>query len=130
MTPLGVLLFVAVMLTLTMFLSRQMMLGFPCAMFWAIAGGQAYTLSTTPWGDIYFYLFFACTFGMTIFTIFGAFALRKEDLSEPDSDEEKLFDEEKEPDVSGAMEEDTSSRSQKVRDRADQRRDHRRGGTG
>lgn len=69
--------FIAVALTYTMFQSRQSMLGFPCALFWAIFGGQAYLSSTTPWGDIYYYLAFSSLFGMTIFSMLAAYGLRE-----------------------------------------------------
>ena len=62
-------------LTCTMFATRQMMLGFPSGMFWAILGGYAYTQSLVLW-DIYYIVFFA-SMGMLIFTIFAAFALRE-----------------------------------------------------
>ena len=62
-------------LTVAMFVTRQMMLGFPCGLFWAILGGYAYTQSTTPWGDWQYFLFFA-SMGMVVFSIFAAYALR------------------------------------------------------
>lgn len=91
MSLLGILAGIAVLLTCLMFATRQAMLGFVCAMFWAIAGAQAYTLSSTPWGDIYFYLFFASTFGMTIFCSLAAFGLRekRDTLAEEEMDEEE-----------------------------------------
>jgi len=60
------------------------MLGFPCLIFWAIFGGQSYTLSTATW-DIYYLTFFA-SFGMAIFSAYAAFGLRtkKEELAEGD----------------------------------------------
>ena len=97
MTLLGTLLFVAVVLTFAMFRAREMMLGFPCGIFWAISGGQAYTLSTATW-DIEYLLFFACM-GMTIFTIYAAFAVRKRDLQPRKGDwldDEPFLDEGKE----------------------------------
>lgn len=73
----GILTFIAMGLTCTMFATRQMMLGFACVMFWAILGAYAYTLSTTPWGDIWFYMFFACAFGMTTFCAIAMYGLRE-----------------------------------------------------
>jgi len=72
-------------LTVAMFVTRQMMLGFPSALFWAIVGGWAYTESVTPWGDWQYFLFFA-SMGMAIFSMFAAYALRtkKEELEEGD----------------------------------------------
>lgn len=71
-------------LSVALFFSKQAMLGFPCAIFWAIFGAYNYTLSTTTW-DIYYLVFFSA-FGMTIFTMFAAFALRtkKEEAEEGD----------------------------------------------
>lgn len=74
---LTVLAFISVSLTCTMFAVRQPMLGFACALFWAITGAQAYALSTVPWGDIYFYMAFASLLGMTTFTALGAYGLRE-----------------------------------------------------
>lgn len=65
----------AVGLTAIMFLRREVMLGFPCAIFWAILGGFAYTESLATW-DMYYFLFFA-SLGMAIFSMYSAFALRE-----------------------------------------------------
>ena len=73
---LGLLIFIAVLLTCTMFITREMMLGFACTIFWAIAGAQSYTLSIAAW-DVYFVIAFACLLGMTSFTALGAFGLRE-----------------------------------------------------
>lgn len=72
----------ALVLTLTMFLTKNMLLGFPCFIFWALLAGDAYTLKSNTW-DMYYFLFFA-SIGMAIFCMFAAFALRKRDL-EPTS---------------------------------------------
>ena len=76
--------FIAATLTATMFATRQMMLGFPCLIFWAILSGYAYQQSTTTW-DIYYLLFFGAIF-MGVFCAFAAFALRtkKEEAQEGD----------------------------------------------
>lgn len=71
------LLFIAVALTVVMFATRQAMLGFACVIFWAILGAEAYTLSTVPWGDTYYYMFFASLFGMTTFCALAAFGMRE-----------------------------------------------------
>jgi hypothetical protein len=75
---------VAAFLTAAMFRSKEPMLGFPCAIMWALFGGDAYVLkaSTT---DIYFITFFAAM-GMAIFSMYAAFALRRKDLDAPKSD--------------------------------------------
>lgn len=86
-------------LTIAMFATKQAMLGFPCAMFWAIGGACAYVESVAPWGDVYYYLAFG-SLGMTIFTMLAAFALREkrdtlaDDSMDEDSKEgDKFFDE-------------------------------------
>ena len=68
-------------LTVFLFHTRNAMLGFPSAIFWAVFGGFCYQQSTATW-DIYYLVFFAA-FGMVIFTMFAAFALRtkKEELA-------------------------------------------------
>lgn len=73
---LTLLIFAAVVLTCTMFATRNSMLGFPSVIFWAIAGGQAYTLSIIDW-DIYFLIAFASLLGMVTFTALGAWGLRE-----------------------------------------------------
>jgi hypothetical protein len=78
-------------LTVTMFATRNMMLGFPSAIFWGILGGYAYIQSAATW-DWQYILFFA-SMGMVIFSLFAAFALRKKDLAGPDADKGKFIDE-------------------------------------
>lgn len=89
MALLAVLVFVAVVLTAIMFATKQSMLGFPCVIFWAILGGQAYTLSATTW-DTYYLIFFACTLGMTTFCALGAWGLRepRDTIADEELDEE------------------------------------------
>ena len=77
-------------LTCTMFVSGQAMLGFPCAILWAIVGGHCYLQSAVPWGDIYYYLFFTA-FGMTIFTIIAAVGLREKRDTLADEELEKGY---------------------------------------
>lgn len=116
-------------LTVTMFMSRNAMLGFPCVIMWAILGGYCYTQSTTPWGDWQYYLAFASLLGMTTFCAFGAFGLREKRDTIGDDDMEhgdsgKYIDEgDKEKDV--YLDEDTprtSARSRRVQERAAKRR--------
>ena len=78
-------------LTVVMFFTRNMMLGFPSAIFWGIFGGYAYMQSAETW-DWQYILFFA-SMGMVIFSLFAAFALRRGDLTGPDGDKGKFFDE-------------------------------------
>jgi hypothetical protein len=85
---------VAVTLTFLMFMTRNMMLGFPCFIFWALLGGDSYTLSLVTW-DMYYFLFFAAM-GMAIFCMIAAFALRKSDLDAKKKDHiesDKMIDE-------------------------------------
>ncbi len=122
---------IALVLTLTMFLSRNMMLGFPCGMFWALVGGQAYIMSDATW-DIYYLLFFASAFGMTIFTILAAYALREKRDTIAEEELEKgeggYIDEGKEEtghgkgDEFGPDEAEGSERTRRLRGRAQKRR--------
>ena len=124
------LLAIAVALTWAMFSSRNMMLGFPCAMFWAIMGGYCYTQSTATW-DIWYFLFFASAFGMTIFTMLAAFALRtkKEEVAEGDelidegTEDLHYIDEGKSTETENPEGSQMSSRTRGVRGRAKQRRE-------
>ena len=114
-------------LTIAMFHTRNLMLGFPCAIFWAVLGGYSYTQSTVTW-DWQYFLFFA-SMGMVIFCLLAMYALRTKDLSEPNADEEAFFDEKKEPDLRGDVEKTSESdefqpseRANEIRRRADRRR--------
>ncbi len=102
-TLFGVLAFAAVGLTFAMFHTRQMMLGFPCAIFWAVLGGYAFTQSVTE-GDIFYLLFFA-SMGMTIFSVLAMYGLKtkKQEIQDGDSfldeqgKDDRYFDEGKNP---------------------------------
>ena len=76
MALLAILVFIAVALTWVMFSTRQAMRGMACALFWALAGAQSYTLSAATW-DIHFTFAFASLLGMTTFCVLGAFGLRE-----------------------------------------------------
>ena len=76
----------AVVLTYAMFASRNNMLAYPSGIFWMIFGADCYIHSTTTW-DIYYLLFFASCFGMTIFCIFAGFGLREKKDTGTDEDE-------------------------------------------
>lgn len=110
----------ALTLTFIMFLSKNMMLGFPSGIFWALLGGYSYTLSTTTW-DMYYFLFFA-SMGMTIFAIYAAFGLRekKDAIADKEMDEDSkepeptYIDEKKAPTKLAAQFE---NRRQRRRDR-------------
>ena len=113
---LAMLAFIAVALTCSLFASKNPMLGFPCLIFWAIFGGQAYLLSTATW-DIYYLTFFG-GLGMAIFSPFAAYGLRtkKEELAAG----EEYIDEGKDDVV--FIDEHTSKRSKGIHDRAALRR--------
>lgn len=100
---LAVLAMIAVLLTIAMFVTRNLLLGFPSAIFWAIFGGHCYQESGAEW-DIYYLIFFA-SMGMAIFSMYAAYTLREQDLAEPDADKGKYFDEKAEPKLAGIKEE-------------------------
>ncbi len=114
---------IATALTFAMFHTRQMMLGFPCLMFWAILGGYCYGLSVYDW-DIYYFLFFA-SFGMAIFCALAMYALRTKKQEKEEGDELIDETEEDKPYIDEGKEEGepkVSKRTQAVRDRAEERR--------
>jgi len=129
--------FLAVALTYAMFHNKQVMLGFPSAIFWALLGGHSYTLSTVTW-DMYYFLFFA-SMGMTIFSLVAMYALRSKDLAGPDADKGAFIDERGRGDEIGYTEEEQgdsldpsledevepsmSKHTAAVRDRAKKRRE-------
>lgn len=124
--------FVAVVMTVAMFATRKMMLGYPCAIFWAILCGHAYNESTATW-DIYYFLFFASG-GMVIFSVMAMYALREkhdtigdEEMERGESQqyvdegepEKKEFDDYDDRGMAG----ETSSRTKKVLETARKRRE-------
>jgi len=114
---------IALGLTITMFATRNLLLGFPSGMFWGILGGYAYTMSEATW-DWQYFLFFA-SFGMAIFSFMAMYALREKDLVGPDDVEKATYiDEEKEPkiDIEVGDLDKPGPKAQAVRDRADKRR--------
>lgn len=92
----------AIALTCAMFSSRNVMLGFPCAIFWAVLGGYSYQHYVVAW-DLYYLLFFS-SMGMTIFSVVAMYGLRQRDV-EPKGgdwlDSGRFTDEEKGGDVGG-----------------------------
>lgn len=81
----GVVAFIAVVLTWSMFSSRNMMLGFPCAMFWGVLGAFYKTQSVVD-ADLNDILFFACM-GMSFFSVLAMYGLRtkKQEIQDGDS---------------------------------------------
>ena len=80
---------IAVGLTIAMFATRERMLSFACTIWWAILSAHYYTLYTTAWVDIEYFIFFG-SFGMAIFTVIAAFALRekRDTFADTEMDEE------------------------------------------
>ena len=80
---------IAVFLTIAMYATKKSELGFACTLWWFIFSGHCYTLFTTAWVDIEYYMFFGSA-GMAIFTMLGAFALRekKDTIADEEMDEE------------------------------------------
>jgi len=116
-------------LTVAMFATRQMLLGFPSLMFWAILGGYCYTQSVYDW-DIYYITFFAAE-GMAVFCTVAMFALRRRDIEPKPQDWDEPGLEAGRGEIETGIEEPTfkdetgdtpSSRQRAVRDRANQRR--------
>ncbi len=126
--------FVAVILTLVMFQSKESMLGFPCALFWFLFGIQAYTLYAVMW-DVYYCIFFFSCLGMMPFSVYAAFGLREkpdaletenegEAIKEPSSkDKESEEEDTDEIDDYGEPITRPSKRVQALRDRAEKRRE-------
>jgi hypothetical protein len=81
----------AAALTCAMFASRQSMLGFPAAMFWAMFGAYCYQQSTATW-DMYFLIAFASLLGMVFFCMYSAYGLR-ENNDQKGTDEDEYIDE-------------------------------------
>ncbi len=120
----------SVALTVGMFATKQVLLGFPSVIFWAILGGFCYDQSTATW-DMWYFTFFA-SIGMAIFCSIAMYGLRniKEELEDGDQmiDEKGGVEAEFYDDGEGtpleAYERDTSSggSAKKIRARADKRR--------
>lgn len=110
----------ALVLTLAMFITKQMMLGFPCVMFWGILGGFSYDQSTALW-DMHYFLFWT-SMGMVMFTALAMFGL-KTPKEEAESGEGEFLDKGKFIDEAGGEEgEEESERRKNLRKRADARR--------
>ena len=111
--------FIAVALTVTMFYTKEAMLGFPSAIFWAILGGYVYGESAVAW-DWQFLMAFACLLGMVTFTSLAAYGLREKRDAIGDEGMEHgdggYFDEEKD------KEKPESERTQALHGRASKRR--------
>lgn len=81
--------FMAVVFTIAMFATKRAELGFVCTIWWAIFGGHCYTLFTTAWVDIEYFMFFGAM-GMAIFTAIAGFGLRerRDTFADEEMDEE------------------------------------------
>ena len=86
-------------LTVAMIISKNMLLGFPSAIFWAVLCGFMYTQSLATW-DWQYLLSFASG-GMVIFSCLAMYALRPQDLDPKPQDwlnSGKYIDEERKSD--------------------------------
>jgi len=126
---------IAVGLTIAMFATKKAELGFVCTLWWAILSGHYYTLYTTAWVDIEYFIFFGAM-GMAIFTMIAAFGLREkhdtiadEEIEEEGKGEGEIIDEEdKKRDELFSIEPGTESkRTKELKERADRRRKGERG---
>ncbi len=129
----------AASLTVTMFATKQSMLGFPFFIFWSLLGGYAYTASTVTW-DLYYLLFFA-SLGMAMFCAIAAFALRTkkeerqagEEYTDEGKDDSQLTNESRNVGADGAESfgptdrpdnnDQPSRRIRVIRERAERRRE-------
>lgn len=113
MLLLCILMVVALGLTIAMFATKNMLLGFPSGIFWGISAGQLYLMWTDTGEIIYNIAFIACGLGMVVFTIFAAFSLREK--------RDTIADEEMEND-DGEFIDEESPKLKRLHNRADQRR--------
>lgn len=122
MTLIG-LVILAIGLTISMFHTKNALLGYPSAIMWAVLGGYAYIESAAPWQDWQYYLAIASLLGMVPFTIYAAFGLREKRDSiaevQMEKGDGKYIDEVKKP---VSVEPRISKRAQAIRDRAAARR--------
>ena len=134
-----ILAFICTSLTVGMFLTKNMMLGYPSALFWAVMGGYCYGQATSKdWTDLYYLLFFAC-FGMVIFCAFAMYGLRekRDPVGEGDEYPEEAAgssEDDSQEDQEGTEEGDEFAdkhkpgrRMQELRERAKRRREGERG---
>ncbi len=118
---------IALGLTVAMFVSNspgRAMLGFPAAIFWALLGAYYYTTSARSWTDIGYYMVFACTLGMTFFSIYSSFALHEKRNPVGEGDEEP--EEGTQANEEEEEEEELNPRVKAIRQRAQERREGRR----
>lgn len=131
----------AVWLTCCMHSSKSMMLGFPCAILWALAGATFYLVprAIDPMPDMEWvtgwwnWIGFSFFFGMVVFSVLSAYALRtkKEEADEGDlyfdeggDKDVKFIDEGGGSDNTTDDAEKPSARIKGIRDRANKRRSH------
>lgn len=114
---------VAIGLTAILFITRQVFLGFAAGGAWMIFGAYCYQQSEATW-DIYYALGWFSMLGLMLVCILGAFAMRREDRSAIEKagemEEPAEVGEEEELDEFGGKK--IPSRSDKIRARADKRR--------
>jgi len=80
-------------LLIAMMATKQSMLGFAAALFWFIFGAYCYTQSTVTW-DINYCLGFGSMLGMTVLSMYGAYALRekRDTIADQEMDEDSTPD--------------------------------------
>jgi hypothetical protein len=89
MGMLALLLVIAVAILAVMFATKRSDLGFVAAIFWFLAGTQAYIMHTSLI-DIYYYIFWTCSIGMTLFCINCSMGMRRNERYGMDLNEEDM----------------------------------------
>lgn len=119
---------IALGLVVTMFFTKNSMLGFPSGIFWAIFGGYNYTLSSSTW-DTYYLIFIASLLGMVFLCLYGAWGLRekRDSIAEEEIErgEEKHYMDEvgrEESSIADEAPSQFSDRTQRLHERARRRR--------
>jgi ABC-type uncharacterized transport system permease subunit len=113
MTFLGIMVAIAVFLTIAMFATKNPLLGFPSGIFWALSAAQLYQMWADTGEIIYNVAFIACGIGMVVFTIMAAFSLREK--------RDTIADEEIE-EGDGEFIDEESAATKRLHQRADKRR--------
>lgn len=79
MSLLAILLGLAVITLVVMFITRREDLAYVSLVFWFLGGVQAYNMRTFPvTRSIYYYVFWACSIGMTVFCVICSVSMRRQ----------------------------------------------------
>lgn len=89
MGMMALLLVIAVTILAVMFATKRSDLGFVAAIFWFLTGTQAYIMHTSL-TDIYYYIFWTCSIGMTLFCINCSMGMRRNERYGIDLNEEDM----------------------------------------